>query len=69
MNTEDLIDHCYIVHYLLIKFDIEKGSVVMENICEYCDETFFEFSTLTEHLNFRRMETRILALNVQIHSQ
>ena len=51
LNTQDLNDHCYNVHNLLIKFDIEKGSVVMRDVCEYCDETFIEFSALSEHMN------------------
>ena len=43
-------DHCYIVQHLVIKFNIEKGLVVMRNICEYCDETF-EFSALSNYTN------------------
>ena len=33
-----------------MKFDIEKGSVVMRDVCKHCDETF-EFSALSEHTN------------------
>ena len=50
-NTQDLSDHCYTVHHLFVEFDIENGSVVMKDVCVYCDETFIMCSNLTEHMN------------------
>ena len=41
---------------------IEKGLVVIRDKCEYCEETFLEFSALSEHKHSKH-KNFILALN------